>query len=99
MVCEIDEETRIAIQCMAWLMRLERDGPACYDFVWGWMLQSRRHVEAFLRNVVLLRCLENIGPSSEIDRNVLIAQARGMPEPRIDGPFMKMFAEIYGEDS
>lgn len=95
---EIDEELCIAVQAAAWLMRLEEEGPICHEELSVWLMQSARHVRAFLCASAMSQRLDGLDPQGRIDVEALIEEAKSLPEPHIDDYLTQAFSEICRED-
>ena len=81
MKSEDPDELRIARQANMWLIRLKSEGSACHQPFTVWLLESSRHVKAYLMASAMSARLGGLDPQHEIDVDALISQANNRVVP------------------
>jgi transmembrane sensor len=74
MKIEDQDELHIARQANMWRIRLRSEGRACHAAFTAWLLESSRHVKAYLMAVAIAKRLSGLDPRREIDVEALISE-------------------------
>jgi len=78
---EEQDELRIARAAAMWHIRLKVEGPSCHEAFLAWLLESSRHVQAYLSALKFSARLRALDPRREIDVDALISQAEDPVTP------------------
>jgi len=81
MKLEDQEELRVARQAATWLIRLRSEGRACHAPFTEWLLESSRHVKAYLIASAMSTRLRESDSLRQVDINTLITQANDRVVP------------------
>jgi len=81
MKIEDQDELHIARQAHMWRIRLQSEGRACHAPFTAWLLESSRHVKAYLMATAISTRLNGLDPRREIDVDALISEAEDRVVP------------------
>ncbi|MBS0422327.1 MAG: FecR domain-containing protein [Proteobacteria bacterium] len=75
------DELRIAREAVMWRMRLQSEGRACHAHFKAWLMESSRHLKAYLLAVTIAPRLKALDPLLDIDVDALISEVKDRVVP------------------